>query len=160
MKESQKSLKRWTQQKWRTKSGKKSGKTYNNVRLLASAMLKENFPYLDYLSKYRKSISGKDFADAAEIYKRQNPRVELDKIFTYVDERDPANEATIARNEKILDDIKNIARRRGSLSEEDFIDLQRVARQTGLVRDDTAFKDLRLSKREGGYVSQMNALGF
>ncbi len=139
---------------------RRDGKTYNNVRLLASAMLKENFPYLDYLSKYRKSISGKDFADAAEIYKRQNPRVELDKIFTYVDERDPANEATIARNEKILDDIKNIARRRGSLSEEDFIDLQRVARQTGLVRDDTAFKDLRLSKREGGYVSQMNALGF
>ena len=133
------------------------GETYNNVRSLASAMLKENFPYLDYLSKYRKSISGKDFADAAEIYKRQNPRVELGKIFTYVDERDPANEATIARNEKILDDIKNIAKRRGSLSEEDFIDLQRVSRQLGLVRDNTKFKNLRLSK--GGVVSQMNALG-
>ena len=136
------------------------GKTYNNVRSLASAMLKENFPYLDYLSKYRKSISGKDFADAAEIYKRQNPRVELGKIFTYVDERDSANEATIARNEKILDDIKNIAKRRGSLSEEDFIDLQRVSRQLGLRRDNTKFKNLSLSKREGGYVSQMNDLGF
>ncbi len=133
---------------------RRDGESYNNVRSLASAMLKENFPYLDYLSKYRKSISGKDFADAAEIYKRQNPRVELGKIFTYVDERDPANEATIARNEKILDDIKNIARRRGSLSEEDFVDLQRVSRQLGLVRDNTKFKNLRLSK--GGAVSKKN----
>ena len=55
---------------------------------------------------------------------------------------------------QILDDIKNIARRRGSLSEEDFVDLQRVSRQLGLVRDNTKFKNLRLSK--GGVVSKKN----
>ena len=42
MKESQKSLKRWTQQKWRTKSGKKSGKT--GERYLPEAAIKALSP--------------------------------------------------------------------------------------------------------------------
>ena len=42
MKESQKSLKRWTQHKWRTKSGKKSGKT--GERYLPEAAIKALSP--------------------------------------------------------------------------------------------------------------------
>ena len=42
MKESQKSLKRWTQQKWPTKSGKKSGKT--GERYLPEAAIKALSP--------------------------------------------------------------------------------------------------------------------
>ena len=42
MKESQKSLKRWTQQKWLTKSGKKSGKT--GERYLPEAAIKALSP--------------------------------------------------------------------------------------------------------------------
>ena len=42
MKESQKSLKRWTQQKWRTKSGKKSAKT--GERYLPEAAIKALSP--------------------------------------------------------------------------------------------------------------------
>ena len=42
MKESQKSLKRWTQQKWRTKSGKKSSKT--GERYLPEAAIKALSP--------------------------------------------------------------------------------------------------------------------
>ena len=42
MKESQKSLKRWTQQKWRTKSGKPSAKT--GERYLPTAAIKSLSP--------------------------------------------------------------------------------------------------------------------
>ena len=123
-----------------------TGKTYVNVRRFANAMVKAARPNLHFLANYRKSLSSDDFSDAAEIYKRQNPGVNIDNILTYIDE-DKNREASDNQIE-ILKQIKSIADKRGSIGEEDFIDLQRKSRELGLTF------------QEGGYVSQMNDLGF
>ena len=108
-----------------------TGKTYVNVRRFANAMVKAARPNLHFLANYRKSLSSDDFSDAAEIYKRQNPGVNIDNILTYIDE-DKNREASDNQIE-ILKQIKSIADKRGSIGEEDFIDLQRKSRELGLT---------------------------
>ena len=135
--------------------------TYSNVRKLANAMVKAARPNLHYLANYRKSISSDDFSDAAEIYKKQNPGINLDKILSYIDEKKDREGSD--NQKKILQDIASIATKRGSLGQQDFINLQRTARRLGLTRS-TKNNDKGLKFQEGGAVNkniynQMDELG-
>jgi len=131
------------------------GKTYTNVRRMANAYIKQAKPNLHFLANFRKGLSSGDFSDAAEIYKRQNPGVSLEKILTYIDE--DKNKEASNRQVEILKEIKSIARKRASLGERDFRRLQTTARDLNLARSATK-SDLNFNK--GGYVNQMNDLGF
>ena len=73
---------------------------------------------MHFLANLRKGLSSSDFSDAAEIYKRQNPGIKLEKILTYVDEKKDREGSD--RQREILEDIKEIARKRGSLGERDL----------------------------------------
>lgn len=106
------------------------GTTYSNVRRMANAYVKKIRPNLHFLANLRKGLSSSDFSDAAEIYKRQNPGIKLEKILTYVDENKDREGSD--RQREILEDIKEIARKRGSLGERDFVDLQTTARDLNL----------------------------
>jgi hypothetical protein len=106
------------------------GTTYSNVRRMANAYVKKIRPNLHFLANLRKGLSSSDFSDAAEIYKRQNPGIKLEKILTYVDEKKDREGSD--RQREILEDIKEIARKRGSLGERDFVDLQTTARDLNL----------------------------
>ena len=130
-------------------------KTFNNVRQLANAMVKEARPNLHYLANFRKGISSDDFSDAAEIYKQRYPQENLDNILTYVDER--KDKEASDKQKAILEEIKSIASKRGSLGKRDFTGLQRTARRLNM-QTSSGVDDLKFA--EGGYVSQMNSLGF
>ena len=114
--------------------------TNSNVRKLANAMVKAARPNLHYLANYRKSISSDDFSDAAEIYKKQNPGINLDKILSYIDEKKDREGSD--NQKKILQDIASIATKRGSLGQQDFINLQEYLREnpnTKKLKTDTVY---------------------
>jgi len=130
-------------------------KTFNNVRQLANAMVKAARPNLHYLANFRKGVSSDDFSDAAEIYKQRYPQENLDNILTYVDEQ--KNKEASDKQKAILEEIKSIATKRGSLGQRDFTTLQKTARRYNM-KTSSGVDDLKFA--EGGYVSQMNSLGF
>ena len=118
-------------------------------------MVKAARPNLHYLANFRKGVSSDDFSDAAEIYKQRYPQENLDNILTYVDEQ--KNKEASDKQKAILEEIKSIATKRGSLGQRDFTTLQKTARRYNM-KTSSGVDDLKFA--EGGYVSQMNSLGF
>ena len=126
-------------------------KTFNNVRQLANAMVKAARPNLHYLANFRKGVSSDDFSDAAEIYKQRYPQENLDNILTYVDEQ--KNKEASDKQKAILEEIKSIATKRGSLGQRDFTTLQKTARRYNM-KTSSGVDDLKFA--EGGFVEDID----
>lgn len=118
-------------------------KVYPNVRSMVSDQIKKKFPLLHELVNFRKGFSNKKISEAIDIYKNQRGIVGGISL-NYIDERkDPEGAKQLS---EMLNQIKKIAQERGSGTATQIEEMNRIKRSRNLYK--------------GGYVSQMNSLGF
>lgn len=135
------------------------GKVYNNVRQLVNDQIKEKMPVLYSLTSFRRANSSKNISEAIEIYKNRVSQVGPLSL-KYVDEN--KDKAGAKKLKEKIDALKKIIKEENSMTATQMEGLQTIARRQNILpklsRNNNNKEDLKFN--EGGYVSQMDELGF
>jgi hypothetical protein len=129
---------------------------YADVKEAVSAAMKESYPTLTSLKNLRKQGSSKINKALEEIQRETPGSIDL----SYVDEKNPDNEAEVKRLQDIIARINaKIKGRRSQGTRATFskdIESAKKAAQNKISQGSLT----PVRKNKGGYVSQMNNLGF
>jgi hypothetical protein len=140
-------------------------KAYKNVRELVKEKIKEKFPLLDNLAKFKGNISGGDLSKYIEEFKTTPKFLDIKNrlpsrigktsnsiSLKYIDERKNPEEAA-ALNE-FIEEIKTLAKRRGSLSANQILNLRNLS-TTGTTKNRDQLKSMN-KFAEGGFVEDID----
>ena len=140
-------------------------KAYKNVRELVKEKIKEKFPLLDNLAKFKGNISGGDLSKYIEEFKTTPKFLDIKNrlpsrigktsnsiSLKYIDERKNPEEAA-ALNE-FIEEIKALAKRRGSLSANQILNLRDLS-TTGTTKNTDQLKSMN-KFAEGGFVEDID----
>jgi len=142
-------------------------KTPVNVRALVKSEIEARYPLLDRLAKFKKGISSADLSKALEKFKTTPEFLDIKRrlpsrigktsnsiSLNYIDEKNNKEEAQAL--DELLAGVQAIVKPARSLTDNQLLNVRKLS--LGSRKNNDQLKSM--NKAKGGYISQMNALGF